>query len=236
MALASLPGMRLQSLLGAPAMRGTILYFSHHRRFITALLLGLVAFGVSYLLGRPQSAALQIIIAGDVFFVLYLGLTAGYVRRTTAPELRARAANPDEGLPLILLVTAATVAISLASVFLLVEGGGSGRRPRPAARRRCRPAWLADDPCDGRIPLRKSLLRAGGGWRCRRAEFPKTPEPGLWDFLYYAYVVGMTAQVSDVAVSREEQRRVTLVHGIFSFFYNTVILALAVNAAANLRG
>ena len=67
-------------------------------------------------------------------------------------------------------------------------------------------------------------------------EFPQTPEPGLWDFLYYAYVVGMTAQVSDVAVTREAQRRITLVHGIFSFFYNTVILALAVNAAANLRG
>jgi hypothetical protein len=67
-------------------------------------------------------------------------------------------------------------------------------------------------------------------------EFPRTPEPGLWDFLYYAYVVGMTAQVSDVAVTGEAQRRITLAHGIFSFFYNTIILALAVNAAANLRG
>ena len=212
------------------------MYFSHHRRFITALLLGLVAFGVSYLLGKPQSAALQIIIAGDVFFVLYLGLTASYVQRTTAPELRARAANPDEGLPLILLVTAATVAISLASVFLLVEGGGSaGVLGLPLAVAAVPLGWLT---IHAMVAFHYANLYyapeedgdAGG------LEFPKTPEPGLWDFLYYAYVVGMTAQVSDVDVSREEQRRVTLVHGIFSFFYNTVILALAVNAAANLRG
>jgi uncharacterized membrane protein len=54
-------------------------------------------------------------------------------------------------------------------------------------------------------------------------EFPDTNEPTGWDFLYYSFVVGMTAQVSDVQV---------LTTPIVSFFYNTVILALAVNLAA----
>ena len=187
--------------------------------------------------GKPQSAALRIIIAGDVFFVVYLGLTAAYVRRTTAPDLRARAANPDEGLPLILLVTAATVAISLASVFLC-SGRRLGRRPRPAARRRRRAARLADDAhAMVAFHYAQPLLRAGA----RRAtpagsSSRRRRSRGPWDFLYYAFVVGMTAQVSDVTCRARTQRRVTLVHGIFSFFYNTVILALAVNAAANLRG
>ena len=39
----------------------------------------------------------------------------------------------------------------------------------------------------------------------------------------------MTAQVSDVQVSDRALRRLTLFHGIASFFFNTVILALAVN-------
>jgi hypothetical protein len=44
--------------------------------------------------------------------------------------------------------------------------------------------------------------------------------------------VGMTAQVSDVQVLTTAMRRLTLAHGVASFFYNTVILALALNLAA----
>jgi uncharacterized membrane protein len=41
----------------------------------------------------------------------------------------------------------------------------------------------------------------------------------------------MTAQVSDVQVVSSEMRRMTLAHGVVSFFFNTVIVALAVNVA-----
>jgi uncharacterized membrane protein len=61
--------------------------------------------------------------------------------------------------------------------------------------------------------------------------FPETKEPGAWDFLYFSFVVGMTAQVSDVQVVSTAIRRVTLAHGILSFFINTIIFALAVNVA-----
>ncbi len=40
----------------------------------------------------------------------------------------------------------------------------------------------------------------------------------------------MTAQVSDVSVTTTRMRRLTLGHSVFSFFYNTVILALTINA------
>ena len=63
--------------------------------------------------------------------------------------------------------------------------------------------------------------------------FPGTEEPETWDFLYYSFVIGMTAQVSDVQVSDRVMRRLTLFHGIASFFFNTVILALAVNVVVN---
>ena len=38
----------------------------------------------------------------------------------------------------------------------------------------------------------------------------------------------MTAQISDTAVTTTDMRRVTLAHSVLSFFYNAVILALAV--------
>ena len=52
----------------------------------------------------------------------------------------------------------------------------------------------------------------------------------IWDFLYFSFTIGMTAQVSDVVVTAGGLRRVVLLHSIGAFFYNTVILALAVNA------
>lgn len=65
-------------------------------------------------------------------------------------------------------------------------------------------------------------------------EFPGTPEPDYWDFCYFAYTVGMTAQTSDVAVRGSGLRRLTLVHEIVSFCFNTVLLALTVGIASNL--
>jgi uncharacterized membrane protein len=44
----------------------------------------------------------------------------------------------------------------------------------------------------------------------------------------------MTCQVSDVQVTEPSMRRLTLVHGMLSFFFNVVILALAVSVAAGL--
>jgi uncharacterized membrane protein len=69
------------------------------------------------------------------------------------------------------------------------------------------------------------LLDAGG------LVFPETKEPGSREFLYYSFVIGMTAQVSDVQVANTPTRQTTLVHGVVSFYVNTVILALAVNVA-----
>jgi uncharacterized membrane protein len=60
-------------------------------------------------------------------------------------------------------------------------------------------------------------------------DFPGGEEPNGAAFAYFAYVVGMTAQTSDTAVTSNAMRRLVLVHGIFSYFFNTVIVAAAVN-------
>jgi uncharacterized membrane protein len=64
--------------------------------------------------------------------------------------------------------------------------------------------------------------------------FPGVSDPNYYGFLYYSFVVGMTCQVSDVQVAEPDMRRLTLVHGVLSFFFNTVILALAVSVGAGL--
>ena len=62
-------------------------------------------------------------------------------------------------------------------------------------------------------------------------DFPGRGEPCPWDFLYFSFVIGMTCQVSDVQVKTTMMRRTVLWHGVVSFFFNTVFIAMAVNAA-----
>jgi len=62
--------------------------------------------------------------------------------------------------------------------------------------------------------------------------FPNQPNPDYFDFLYYSFVIGMTSQVSDVQVSSREMRRLTLGHGILSFAFNVLIVALTINVVA----
>jgi uncharacterized membrane protein len=58
-------------------------------------------------------------------------------------------------------------------------------------------------------------------------------KPDYWDFVYFSFVIGMTAQVSDVGITDKIIRRTATVHGIISFVFNTALLALMVNIAAS---
>jgi uncharacterized membrane protein len=69
----------------------------------------------------------------------------------------------------------------------------------------------------------------GGGLK-----FPDDHTPDYLDFLYFSFVVGTTAQTSDVVVCSRAMRRVVMIHGILSFIFNTAVIALMVNLAAQL--
>lgn len=71
-----------------------------------------------------------------------------------------------------------------------------------------------------------NLEQAGG------LDFPQDTQPDYWDFLYFSFVIGMTCQVSDVQVVSKAMRKLALGHGILTFFFNTVILALSINIIA----
>ncbi|GAB2562274.1 DUF1345 domain-containing protein [Spirosoma aerophilum] len=64
-------------------------------------------------------------------------------------------------------------------------------------------------------------------------DFPGKELPNYIDFAYFSFVVGMTCQVSDVAVSSSRLRRLTLLHGVISFAFNTIILAFSINTISS---
>jgi len=64
--------------------------------------------------------------------------------------------------------------------------------------------------------------------------FPGDRPPDYFDFAYFSFVVGMTCQVSDVQITSRHMRRITLIHSVLSFGFNTMILALLINTVSGL--
>jgi len=65
-------------------------------------------------------------------------------------------------------------------------------------------------------------------------DFPGKRAPDYRDFLYYAFVIGCAAQTADVNTLSHPMRRLTLIHGVVAFAFNTAILALMINVGASL--
>ena len=67
-------------------------------------------------------------------------------------------------------------------------------------------------------------------------KFAGNDEPDFWDFVYFTVSIGATAQTSDTAVETRRMRRIVTAQAIYSFIFNTAVLATAVNIAAGLVG
>lgn len=211
-------------------------HLRHHARFYLSALFGLaVGFAAAPLGGDP----IRIIIAGDAFFIAYLLSTVAVAYGATPESFRERADIGDEGMPLIIFITLASIAVSMWSIFALLNQGGTPAHLRLFLSVASVPlGWLTLHTISAfhYAHLYYARADAPGGKRKDKGglDFPGSGEPGVWDFLYYSFTIGMTAQVSDVQVEATGLRKVTLLHSIVSFFFNTVLLALAVNVIVSL--
>ncbi len=59
--------------------------------------------------------------------------------------------------------------------------------------------------------------------------FPDTPEPDYWDFVYFAFCLGMTFQTSDVEVAQGRLRRPVTLHCLAAFVFNLGVIAFSIN-------
>jgi uncharacterized membrane protein len=66
--------------------------------------------------------------------------------------------------------------------------------------------------------------------------FPQSAAPDYLDFLYFAFVIGMTFQTSDVAIVDREIRRVVLLHSVVAFFFNVIVISIAVSTLGTIMG
>lgn len=216
--------------------------FAARPRLSIALAAGLLV-GVGCLLLAPGFGPSASAIAGwDSFCALYIGLTLAVIAREGPAEIRARAAQQDEGQAVILALVLAACTVSLAVVgFELSQAQhdhGFERAVRVAAAVvTLAGSWLvmqmifalhyahefyAHDPTTGND--------AGG------LQFPGGKAPDYWDFLHFSIVIGVASQTADIAFTGKTLRRLGTAHSLIAFVFNTLILALSINLAAGLFG
>jgi uncharacterized membrane protein len=201
--------------------------YARPRTFV-ALAVGIVAF---FLLPGALRPVTRLLIAWDVFIALYLVLVYWMMHGCTQAHIRRKAIEQDDGRFVILMVTAIGAFASVAAI--LFELGASHHDPSGLALATVTIAlsWAA-------VHTTFALHYAHDYYRGSKPgglQFPsgeKQDHADYWDFVYFSFVIGMTAQVSDVGITDKMIRRTATVHGIISFIYNTALVALMVNIAA----
>ena len=204
------------------------LVYSRPRTFI-AVAIGIVAF---FLMPTSFRLVTRLVVGWDVFAALYLLLAYIMMLRCDVAHIRRSAVLQDDGRFLILLVTALGAFASLAAIVF--ELGASKNSPAALVL-----AIITIVLSWAMVHTAFSLHYAHDYYRGKKPgglQFPSGDahvDADYWDFVYFSFVIGMTAQVSDVGITDKIIRRTATVHGIISFVFNTALLALMVNIAAS---
>jgi uncharacterized membrane protein len=202
--------------------------YARPRTFLS-IATGIVAF---FLLPGSLRLVTRLLVSWDIFIALYLVLVYTMMLRSGLAHIKRNAVLQDDGRFLILLVTALGAFASIGAIVFELGAGHRGTPELTLATVTIALSWAA-------VHTVFALHYAHEFYRGAKPgglDFPKGHEdepPDYWDFVYFSFVIGMTAQVSDVGVTDRMIRRTATVHGIISFVYNTALVALMVNIAAS---
>jgi uncharacterized membrane protein len=204
------------------------LVYARPRTFIS-IVLGTVAF---FLLPSSLRLVTRLLIGWDIFVAMYVVLVYAMMVRSTLATIRRMAALQDDGRFIIPLLTVLGAFASLAAIVFELGQGQHKPAELIFATSTVALSWAA-------VHTAFALHYAHDYYRGSKPgglQFPsghQDESPDYWDFVYFSFVIGMTAQVSDVGITDKSIRRTVTVHGIVSFVFNTALLALMVNIAAS---
>ncbi len=202
--------------------------YARPRTFIS-IMLGIVAY---LLLPASLRPVPRMLIGWDVFATFYLVLVYFMMWRSEHRSIKRNAVLQDDGAFLILLVTALGAFASIAAIVFELGGKDRGVTQLALATLTIAQSWAV-------VHTAFALHYAHDYYRGTKPgglQFPsgeKQDHADYWDFVYFSFVIGMTAQVYDVGITDKTIRRTATVHGIISFVYNTALVALMVNIAAS---
>ena len=207
----------------------------HFRLFVA------VAAGLASLLLLPHGwgGRSRGIVCWDVGAAIYLVLMFWLFATTPIGRMQANAQAQEDGEWTLFWLVVAGVVVS----FVAIIGEFSSMKNAAPAARDLKVglvagtlllSWLLSQVVFSLRYAHEYYSRSGEAPIDGGLEFPGENRPDYLDFLYFAVVLGMTFQVSDVQITSRKLRRLALVHGLLGFMFNTVIIALTVNLASGL--
>lgn len=200
-----------------------------HAPLYFGLAFGLAGLCLS-LLFMPKYA---ISLGANCLFAGYLALNLLKIPKLTADYLQEHARDEDTpGLGILLIVVVVIIA-SVVSLFLaLNQSGGPEMEEIIASVASVILGWFTVQVMGAlhyayeyyQVPERTGGDQVEGG-----LDFPGEEPPDGIAFLYFSFTVGTSVATSDTKVTSNAMRQRVMVHLTFSHFYNTILLAAAVN-------
>jgi uncharacterized membrane protein len=189
--------------------------------------LAILAIGVPVAAGLLHSWALGAMAGFDVAGAVFLILCLSLLRTQEASVIREHAKGNDANRHVLLAITGIVM-----SVLLIAIAAESVRQnPQPFTRilivGTLILAWLFSNTVYALHYAHLAYITPAKG--CTGLEFPSGKEPVYWDFVYFAFTLGMTFQTSDVTITGEHIRRVVTLHCLAAFFFNIGVLAFTIN-------
>jgi uncharacterized membrane protein len=204
------------------------LVYARPRTFL-AIVIGLLAYA---LLPGSLRQVTRALIGWDICVAVYLLLVFIMVWRSGLTHIKRNAALQDDGRFVILMVAAIGAFASIAAIVFELGASHHSASALTLATVTIALSWAAVHTIFA-LHYAHEFYRGAkpGGLQFPSGDQHETPD--YWDFVYFSFVIGMTAQVSDVGITDKTIRRTATAHGIVSFIYNTALVALMVNIAAS---
>lgn len=210
---------------------------SRHRRRLLALVVVAVLAGL--LLPLHLRMATRAVIGWDVGVAVYLLLMWRMMGMATEHDIRVRARLEDESPSGVTLLLVAAACASLLAIAIVISTSASlepvtrGLHLGLAALTILL-SWLLVHSVYAVHYAHSYYSKGKDGEIAGGLGFPNAKTPPLYaDFAYFSFVIGMTCQVADISTTTGVMRRMVLIHGVISFFFNAIIIALSVNIAAS---
>lgn len=163
----------------------------------------------------------------DVAAFVFLASCIPLLGTAEASVIRDHAAQNDANRIGLLVITAIVMAVLL----IAIGAEAVGRNPEPFSKgliiATLALAWLFSNVI---YALHYAHLAYGDDCHeCSGFEFPGTPHPDYWDFVYFAFTCGMAFATSDVMITETHMRKTVTIHCLAAFAFNIGVLAFTIN-------
>ena len=169
-----------------------------------------------------------VMLAFDLAALVFLASCLPLLRHR-ADDMRRSARRNDANRLLLLLITGAVTLVVLAAVASeLMQADAAPPWALAMVIGTLSLCWLFSNTVYA-LHYAHLFYTAAQGGDAGGFSFPKTPEPDYWDFVYFAFCLGMTFQTSDVEIEQGRLRRVVTLHCLAAFVFNLGVIAFTIN-------